>query len=53
MNRESVLVAIVNLRSDLAAYREARMYGKIADIYLEIARLQAILRNMKEPVLKS
>jgi hypothetical protein len=43
MDRLKVLQTIVNLRWEMDDYREARMYGKVAEIRLEIARLEALL----------
>jgi hypothetical protein len=34
---------IISLRFDIDNYREARMYGKVAELRLEIARLEALL----------
>lgn len=53
MNRQDILKEIVNLRYDMDAYREIRQYGKVASIRLEIARLECILRNMKEAVVRA
>lgn len=43
MNKEKILEAIVGLRWEMDDYRQARMYGKVAEIRLEIARLEALL----------
>ena len=43
MDRLKILERIVGLRWELDDYREARMYGKVAEIRLEIARLEALL----------
>jgi len=48
MDRQKILYEIVSLRYEIDNYREARMYGKVAQIRLEIARLEAILRNCKD-----
>jgi hypothetical protein len=34
---------IIDLRWEMDDYRQARMYGKVAEIRLEIARLEAML----------
>jgi hypothetical protein len=36
---------IIDLRYEMDDYREARMFHRVAEIRLEIARLQAMLRN--------
>lgn len=38
-----ILQKIVDLRWEMDNYRSARMYGKVAEIRLEIARLEALL----------
>ena len=38
-----IVERIVNLRWEMDDYRQARMYGKVAEIRLEIARLEALL----------
>jgi hypothetical protein len=43
MDKIKVMERIVNLRWEMDDYREARMYGKVAEIRLEIARLEAML----------
>jgi hypothetical protein len=43
MDKLKVLETIINLRWQMDDYREARMYGKVAEIRLEIARLEALL----------
>ncbi len=43
MDKLKVLETIINLQWKMDDYREARMYGKVAEIRLEIARLQALL----------
>lgn len=43
MDKIKVMEKIVNLRWEMDDYREARMYGKVAEIRLEIARLEAML----------
>ena len=45
--KEKLNRQIVDLRYEIDAYRECRMFGKVAELTLEIARLQAILRNLK------
>ena len=45
--REDIMREIISLRFDLDNFREARMFGKVAEIRLEIARLEGILENMK------
>lgn len=47
MMREDIMREIISLRFDLDNFREARMFGKVAEIRLEIARLEGILENMK------
>jgi hypothetical protein len=47
MTHESISYQIVSLRYDIDNYRQARMFGKVAELRLEIARLEAILRLMK------
>ena len=47
MMREDIMREIISLRFDLDNYRECRMFGKVAEIRLEIARLEGILENMK------
>jgi hypothetical protein len=47
MTRETLNYQIVSLRYDIDNYRQARMFGKVAELRLEIARLEAILRLMK------
>ena len=38
-----IMEKIVDLRYEMDDYREMRMYGKVAEIRLEIARLEALL----------
>ncbi len=38
-----IMREIISLRYDLDNYREMRMFGKVAEIRLEIARLEAML----------
>ena len=45
--REDIMREIISLRFDLDNFREARMFGKVAEIRLEIARLEGILEHMK------
>lgn len=45
--QEEINYRIVSLRFDIDNYREARMYHKVAELQLEIARLQGILRMQK------
>lgn len=47
MTREQINYQIVSLRYDIDNYRQARMFGKVAELRLEIARLEAVLRIMK------
>ena len=47
MDRKSIMFAIISLRFEIDDYREARMFGKVTELRLEIARLEGILRNMK------
>lgn len=47
MDRNKIMFQIVSLRFDIDNYRNARMFGKVAELRLEIARLESILRNMK------
>lgn len=47
MTREKINYRIISLRYDIDNYREARMFAKVAELRLEIARLEAILRVMK------
>lgn len=44
MDNMKIMQTIVNLRYMIDNYRDARMYGKVAELRLEIARLQALLR---------
>jgi hypothetical protein len=50
MDRKSIMFRIISLRFEIDNYREARMFGKVAELRLEIARLEGILRNMNETV---
>lgn len=43
MDKTKVLQQIISLRYMIDNYREARMFWKVAELHLEIARLQAIL----------
>jgi hypothetical protein len=43
MDRLKIMQTIISLRFDIDNYREARMYGKVAELRLEIARLEALL----------
>ena len=44
MNKKmKIMETIISLRFEMDDYREARMYGKVAEIRLEIARLEALL----------
>jgi hypothetical protein len=47
MTREKINYQIVSLRYDIDNYRQVRMFSKVAELSLEIARLEAILRIMK------
>ena len=47
MTREKINYQIISLRYEIDNYREARMFGKVAELRLEIARLEAMLRLMK------
>jgi hypothetical protein len=38
-----ILEKIVDLRYEMDDYREMRMFGKVAEIRLEIARLETLL----------
>lgn len=38
-----IMQEIISLRFDMDNYREMRMFGKVAEIRLEIARLEALL----------
>lgn len=38
-----IIQRIIDLRWEMDDYRAARMYGKVAEIRLEIARLEALL----------
>jgi hypothetical protein len=38
-----IVQRIIDLRWEMDDYRQARMYGKVAEIRLEIARLEAML----------
>ena len=38
-----IVQRIIDLRWEMDDYRSARMYGKVAEIRLEIARLEALL----------
>lgn len=46
MDRNKIMFRIVSLRFDIDNYREARMFGKVAELRLEIARLESLLRNL-------
>jgi len=46
--RDEINFRIVSLRMEMDDMREARLFHRVAEIRLEIARLQAILRNCKE-----
>ena len=46
MDRDKIMFRIVSLRFDIDNYREARMFGKVAELRLEIARLESLLRNL-------
>ena len=48
--RDEIMTQIAKLRYDLDWYREDRKFGKVAEIRLEIARLENILHRLKEPV---
>ena len=48
--RDEINFRIVSLRMEMDDMREARLFHRVAEIRLEIARLQAILRNCKEMV---
>ena len=41
--KNKILRQIVELRFDLDNYRQLRQFGKVAEIRLEIARLEAML----------
>lgn len=47
MNVSEINVKIISLRYDIDNYREARMFHKVAELRMEIARLQGILRMQK------
>lgn len=38
-----IMETIISLRYDIDNYREARMFAKVAELRLEIARLEALL----------
>ena len=38
-----IMQEIISLRYEMDNYREMRMFGKVAEIRLEIARLQSLL----------
>lgn len=38
-----IMEKIVDLRNEMDDYRDMRMFGKVAEIRLEIARLEALL----------
>jgi hypothetical protein len=44
MDRMKIMGQIISLRYMIDTYREARMYGKVAELRLEIARLESLLR---------
>lgn len=44
MDKMKIMSQIVSLRYMIDNYREARMYGKVAELRLEIARLESLLR---------
>lgn len=43
--QDEINYRIVSMRFDIDNYREARMFNKVAELQLEIARLQGILRT--------
>jgi len=45
--QEKINYQIISLRYDIDNYRNARMFGKVAELRLEIARLEGILRTKK------
>lgn len=44
MDKIAIFQRIVSLRYMMDNYRDARMFGKVAELRLEIARLEALLR---------
>lgn len=38
-----IMETIISLRYDIDNYRKARQFGKVAELRLEIARLEALL----------
>ena len=44
MTIEEMNYRIVSLRMDMDNYREARQFGKVAELRLEIARLEGVIR---------
>jgi uncharacterized small protein (DUF1192 family) len=48
MTKDEIFYRIVSLRFEIDSYREARMFHKVAELRLEIARLQGILRFKKD-----
>lgn len=46
--KEKIFYQIVNLRFEIDGCREARMYKRIGELKMEIARLQSILRRTKD-----
>jgi len=44
MDKMKIMSQIISLRYMIDNYREARMYGKVAELRLEIARLESLLR---------
>lgn len=45
MDKKKIFEKIVSLRYMIDNYREARMFWKVAELRLEIARLEGILRS--------
>jgi ribosomal protein L29 len=44
MTIEEMNYRIVSLRMDMDNYREARQFGKVAELRLEIARIEGVIR---------
>ncbi len=45
MTIEEMNYRIVSLRMDMDNYREVRQFGKVAELRLEIARLEGVIRT--------
>ena len=45
MTIEEMNYRVVSLRMDMDNYREARQFGKVAELRLEIARIEGVIRT--------